>query len=215
MILFQNQRNVDYKNPKTSYKYSIADYEEIQKDDSWTGWLDNFDSIASTENTEAMWNSLRNKLIDIRNKYIKKNTAANSPWKLKHNYPLSKEARIAINDKAKLHRKWIYSGQSEHRSKYSKARNKVKTLVRRDKRNYERKIAKIAKLKPKIFWSHTRKRLKTKIVVAPLLEDVNDKDSLIFEDNKKANILQKQFSGVYTKEPVEELPFFRTAPNQR
>ena len=42
-----------------------------------------------------------------------------------------------------------------------------------------------------------------------MLEDVNDKDSLIFEDNKKANILQKQFSGVYTKEPIEELPFFK------
>ena len=160
-----------------------------------------------------MWNSLRNKLIDIRNKYIKKNTAANSPWKLKHNYPLSKEARIAINDKVKLHRKSIYSGQSEHRSKYSKARNKVKTLVRRDKRNYERKIAKIAKLKPKIFWSHTRKRLKTKIVVAPLLGDVNDKDSLIFEDIKKLIFCRNNFRLCIPKNRWKNYSFLRTASN--
>ena len=86
---------------------------------------------------------------------------------VKHHYPLTKETRLAIKEKDKLHRKWISSFHIEDRLKYSKIRNKVKTLVRSDKRNYERGVAKAAKLKPKIFWSHTRQRLKTKVGVTP------------------------------------------------
>ena len=33
MIVFDFHCYIDYTNPKTSYKYSIADYEEIRKDD--------------------------------------------------------------------------------------------------------------------------------------------------------------------------------------
>ena len=38
------------------------------------------------------------------------------------------------------------------------------------------------------------------------MENLEDKDSLVFDDTKKANILQKQFSSVYTKEPYGETP---------
>ena len=54
MVVFDFHCYIDYKEPKTSFKYSIADYEKNRKDTSWIGWLDNFDSIASNENTEAM-----------------------------------------------------------------------------------------------------------------------------------------------------------------
>ena len=53
--------------------------------------------------------------------------------------------------------------------RYTKARNQVKTLIRRDKRQYEKTME--AKNKRKIFWSHTRRKLKTKCGVAPLLEN--------------------------------------------
>ena len=57
-----------------------------------------------------------------------------------------------------------------------------------------------AKNKSKIFWSHTRRELKTKCGVAPLLENEEDKNSLKFVDETNANILQNQFSKVYTRE---------------
>ena len=49
------------------------------------------------------------------------------------------------------------------------------------------------------FWAHTRRKLRTKCGVSPLLADVKDKDSLKFNDEEKANILQKQFSSVIRK----------------
>ena len=47
---------------------------------------------------------------------------------------------------------------------------------------------------------------KKKCSVAPLLADIKDKDSLRFTDEDKANILQKRFSSVFTKEPEGTIP---------
>ena len=68
--------------------------------------------------------------------------------------------------------------------------------------SFEMGIAQRSKSNPKAFLSHCRRKLKTKCSVAPLLADMKDKDSLRFSDEEKANILQKQFSSVFTKEPI-------------
>ena len=79
-------------------------------------------------------------------------------------------------------------------------------MLRQAKRLFEKGIALQAKTNPKAFWAHTRRKLKTKCSIAPLLADKNDKESLKFDDVEKANILQKQFSSVYTHEPEGEIP---------
>jgi hypothetical protein len=72
---------------------------------------------------------------------------------------------------------------------------------RKAKRAYERGIANDAKTIPKRFWYHTRRKLKTKSGIPPLLADVLDKDSLQYDDKEKAEILQKQFLSVFS--PVD------------
>ena len=52
--------------------------------------------------------------------------------------------------------------------------------------------------------------LKTKVGVAPLLANINDKNSLVFDDKEKANILQQQFCSVFTKESLDDIPPFNT-----
>ena len=59
------------------------------------------------------------------------------------------------------------------------------------------------------------KKLNTKSGVPPLLENVKDQDSLKFDDKDKANILQKQFSSVFTKEQVGELPSITNKTDNR
>ena len=63
-----------------------------------------------------------------------------------------------------------------------------------------------AKNIPKIFWSHTRRKLETKCGVAPLLENEEDMNSVKFDVETKANILQNQFSKVYTRETQGRVP---------
>ena len=80
--------------------------------------------------------------------------------------------------------------------------------MRISKRKFESQIASNCKINPKPFWVHVRRKLKTKTGVSPLLKDIKDKKSLTFNDEGKADILQNQFSSVYTKEPQGELPIF-------
>ena len=44
--------------------------------------------------------------------------------------------------------------------------------------------------------------------MAPFLQDEKDDTLTIFDDKEKANILQKQFVSVFTKEPNAEVPVF-------
>ena len=126
MIVFDFHCYVDYKKPKATFKYHKADYDAIRVDTAWTDWLQDFQSLSLTNNTEDMWNSLKNKLIDIRSKFIPQNKVEQVLcWNSKHHYPLSKETRSAIKEKNKLHRKWISSLQNENRLKYVRMRNKV------------------------------------------------------------------------------------------
>ena len=78
--------------------------------------------------------------------------------------------------------------------------------MRQAKRRFEREIAQKSKNNTKAFWSHIRNRLKTKPGVAPLLQNKDDKNSMKFRDEEKANILQNQFSSVYVREPEGEIP---------
>ena len=48
--------------------------------------------------------------------------------------------------------------------------------------------------------------MKSKCGVAPLPSNINDKNSLKFDDEEKANILQNQFSSVFTHEPEGDIP---------
>ena len=131
-------------------------------------------------------------------------------WKQKGDFAIDKQTREAIQDKKKKHRTWMSSisrsDAEKARLEYAKARNKVKTLLRKAKRSSERGIALKSKTNPEIFWAHTRDKLKAKPGIAPLLANPNDKSSLKFDDEEKAIILLKQFSSVFNKEHEGEIP---------
>ena len=97
--------------------------------------------------------------------------------------------------------------ESEYcRTLYKKASNKVKKLLRKARKLFERGIALEAKRNPKKFWLHARSKLNTKTGVAPLLENPKDHTSLRFDDKSKADLLQKQFLSVFTKESADGVP---------
>ena len=99
------------------------------------------------------------------------------------------------------------------RRQYAKARNRVNSLLRKGKRKVEREIALKAKSNPKAFWMHTRRYLKTKSGIGPLLEDPKNNESMKFEDTEKALILLDQFSSVFTREGDGDIPKIATRTN--
>ena len=145
-------------------------------------------------------------LMNLRKEFVPKRKSSRKPtWRDSGSFPISKALQEAIRRKHLTHRRWMAGkrhGQSDRaRLNYTRARNKVTKLMRQAKRNFEKDIARKCKTNPKVFWAHIRNNLKRKIGVAPLLEKIDDKTSIKFSDEDKANILQKQFSSVYTQEP--------------
>ena len=99
------------------------------------------------------------------------------------------------------------------RVQYAKSRNKAKATLRKSKRIYERSIAMKSIIKRRLFWSDTRKKLKTKSCIVPLLSNPEERASMKFTDLEKANISQKQFSSVFTHEPAGGIPILASRTN--
>ena len=211
VITFRFNCYLDYSKPKERYVYEKADFEAMRNHLVETNWEEEYLALGDNKTIEDLWSSLKSKLLDLRNQFVPKKTIAGTPsWRKMGSFPISKPLQEAIRNKRISHRRWM-SVRSRidaeaARLTYAKARNKVKRMMRKAKREFERGIGLKSKSNPKAFWSHIRNRLKTKTGVAPLLENNDDINSTKFDDKEKANILQKQFSSVFTREPEDEIP---------
>ena len=218
VISFDYHCYLDYSKPKKFYDYRKADIEAMKSDTSLQSWRQNFMTSLKDSDPETMWKSIKDKILDMRKQYVPEKTMKSGINGIKGSFPMSKELQQAVADKHNLHRRWIRRnkrGDASGREAYNKARAKVKRLIRQAKRKYEKNIAANAKANPKSFWSYVRRKLKTKSGVSPLLKDVKDPDSLKFDDVDKANILQDQFSSVFTVEDDSRIPSMPTRTNQK
>ena len=160
---------------------------------------------------DDQWNSIKTAIHEVGEKFVPIITSKDNgkpKWKTSGSIPIGKQTQEAIQEKNRTYRRWIRakcrSDAENIRSEYSGACRK--RLMRKVKRDFEKNICNCPKENPKRFWWYIRHKLKTKSGVAPLLENVNDRDSMKFDDQDKADILQHQFSGVFTREPVTEIP---------
>ena len=187
-----------------------------------SGWTNEYEAIAKKGNTtpEDLWTLMKKKLLELTSEFVPLEKPSSKPsWTDKGSIPIDKKTRDAIRDKEKAHRLWIQATKvnsaDTSRIQYTRARNKVKSLLRKAKRRFERGIALQAKTNPKAFWAHTRRSLKTKAGVAPLLADPKDKESTKFSDSEKASILLKQFTSVFTREREGAVPTIERRTNSK
>ena len=85
---------------------------------------------------------------------------------------------------------------------FQHANKELKYAVRRAKRNYERKIARLSKHESKIFYGYLNSKLKSRSGIGPL--EVNG--TKITEPVHLANELNSYFSSVYATSPYTRIP---------
>lgn len=214
VLIFDYACYIDNEFSTTKYLYEKADYGIIKSHLRDHGWKNQFILNHTASSVEDMWNEFKNKLLKIRDKFIERKKTGQPFWKRKGDVPIDSNLQELIKRKGKLHRRWIKTLKSgkdgeDDRKAYKEVRNQVKNRMVKTKVKFERDIAERSKRSPKVFWSYTRSKLKTKTGVAPLLENTKDKSSIRYSDKEKADILQRQFASVFTKEPDGELPDFR------
>lgn len=214
VILFDYNCYLDNLSSSKKFLYDKADFIAIKDHLKDQNWEETFCTASRDKDIEDLWQLFQTKMIGLRNEFVDTRACGKPTWKSKGDIPLDQQLRDTIKEKTRLHRRWIKNkdgaDRERHRRAYVTVRNTVKSQVRRAKRDFEKDIVDRSKQCPKIFWSYTRSKLKTKSGVSALLQDSFDKMSVMFGDKEKADILQNQFTSVFTKEPEGDLPGFDT-----
>ena len=214
LLSFEFSCYVEYSKPKKTFNYLKGDFDEMRTNLANSNWFEKYSMLSLDKEVKPddLWNCLKIQLLKLRDEFIPLRKY-DTTWKSKGSVPLDKDIRDAIKNKERTHRCWIKSHKNstahfeENRLKYTKARNKLNNLLRKRKRKLEREIALQAKSNPKVFWAHTKKKMKSKCEIAPLLSNPKDKNSMKYDDDEKASILSKQFSSSFTVE-TGEIPYF-------
>ena len=114
-----------------------------------------------------------------------------------------------IKRKRRSHIKYLNSKATLDKLSYHSIRNQVTSAVRNDRIAFERNISKEIKNNNKVFWRYVNSQRKSKTTIP----DLKRKDGTVAtEDKDKAEILNEQFTSVFTKEDTNNLPEFEPIP---
>ena len=148
VLTFEFQCYVDYTKPKDRYVFEKGNYAGMRESELLSKWREEYLNL-SVENgvtSKDLWRSLKSTLVELKNAFVPVQKASNKPaWKDQGSIPIDEKTRKAIREKEKSHRLWMSAVQIAQgdtaKSQYTRARNKVKSLLRKAKRRFEQGIA--------------------------------------------------------------------------
>ena len=198
VLTFKFQCYCSYTNTSsTHYNYYKGDYELIRKELN-IDWVEEL----GDNDVNIMLKRFMDRIYKAQEKFIPRSR----PFPRKGTIPLCKTTVEAIKRKHRLWTRYLESRDERSYKSYVKARNKVKWLVRKEKREKEKGIVKSSKSNPKIFWKYVNSKRKTSSGIGELHIQ---KDCSIFvadTDADKAEVLSDFFSSVFTREPNGDIP---------
>ena len=203
VIKFNFNVYIDRK-PRMKLKryYDKANYEGMKEDLKKIKWNEILNDNMSVQ---EMW--------DEFDRIVKKAVDDHVPKKMVSSH--MKRAAVPVDEafiharrkKHSLWRKYIRNKTDEAWQAYTKARNKIKSLLSKLRRQFEKKIALNVKENPKAAWAYIKSKYKAKEGIQNLSTNQNDPNSpLTKTDQENANILSDYFSSVFVNEPPGVVP---------
>ena len=197
-LIFELYVNEKHNTQDEAFRYDLSKgkYSELRKEIAEVDWK----KLANMD-VDQMWNFIKNKIHDGMDKYIPK-VKCNSNNTFKPGW-LTAKVRKSVRKKYCLYKRFLNSNVTYDYQNYIKARNKCKKEVRKAKKEYERKLAKECKIKPKYFWKYVQSKTKVNTSINPL----KTKDGFTaVSDLDKAEVLNKFFASVFTREDTHNMP---------
>ena len=108
-----------------------------------------------------------------------------------------------IKKKHKLFKRYLNTKSGRDYERYIQIRNECTKMIKKARKTYEKEIAKSCKDNPKKFWRYVQERLKSKTGIGTLRKEDG---SMASDDADKAEVLNKFFSSVYTREDMNNMP---------
>ena len=146
--------------------------------------------------TKARDNCIPKETITKSNRFIK-------PIWMKH------ATMNLIKRKRRFHIKFLNTRNQADKERYNLTRNEVTAALRRDRLCFERGISKEIKNNNKVFWRYVNSQRASKSSIPDLERPDGTKAST---DEEKAEILNQQFTSVFTKEDMDNIPEFNPHP---
>lgn len=187
----------------TKYYYNKVDYEMVRNEGNQMNWQDIFKNCVDVN---QKWSVFTKCVKDLVNKYVPKKVIDANKAK-KWVTPMSAVNIQHIRKKHNLWKKYMRTKDGQIYSEYCRIRNKVRSLTRRLKRDFETNIAREAKKNPKRVWNYIKSRTKIKENIPNLyIDPSNPASGETKSDKEKAEALSEFFTKVFTIEPEGELP---------
>ena len=118
-----------------------------------------------------MYDTFTTKLLDLQQKYIP--TYKHKPAHKRKTH-ISPTTREAIREKRRKWRAYTSNPTEDNKTAYCRARNKLRKLIRKDKRDFEANLAENVKTNPKQFWRYARSKMKTRATISELVTETRD-----------------------------------------
>ena len=183
------------------YNYNKAQWDKIKSETSQLS--DNL--TAQNRTTEETWNDLKVGILNIIQKHVPSKLSSKTPnqrW-------ISAKLKKNIKKKHKLHQKAKATMADNDWKTYKQHRSKLQKEIRNAHWEYVNNSLTTA-LKSnntKPFWKYIKSKKNENIGISALSDDGN----LYYDSKAKAEILNRQFQSVFTKEEINEnLPDINT-----
>ena len=115
---------------------------------------------------------------------------------------LSPENLKVVKKKTEAYKRYLDTREGEDFVQYARIRNQIRWECRKEKRKFEKELAKEIKQNPKAFYSYANTKLKTKSGIENL-KTLNGKANIVKE---KAEALNDFFANLFTHEDTAEVP---------
>jgi Reverse transcriptase (RNA-dependent DNA polymerase)/Endonuclease-reverse transcriptase len=160
---------------------------------------DDWDELLRGQSAEQAWCTLRDRIHALVDRYVPERRRRN------HNRPpwLTRDILRAIRKKKRL---WRQAKEGQNVTEYKAAEKAVKNQIRNAKRKFERDIAKgcgSEQANKKRFFSYIKKKTKSRPGIGPLKDGGG---RTVQEDGEMAELLNRFFSGIFTREDVTNIP---------
>ena len=182
-------------NPKKIYKYDKANYDKIRKD------LDiNWDSMFENKNVQECMDLFENKYTETVNKHVPivqpSSERYRPPW-------MTKGTLKKCKRKNSLWVRYLSTKQSIDYVNYTKIRNVVTHSIIKDRKEYEKTIARQCRTNPKAVRNYMKRSQRMRVNIPNLRQ----KDGTLSKSNEEiAETLAAQYRDVFTTENTQELP---------
>ena len=173
------------------YKFNKADWTQLKTEA--TKMSDTLLSTFSTDINEN-WTLFKRNLTTLMDKHIPSKTTTTRysvPW-------LNTTLKRMTNKKKRLYKKFKKSKQTTDKQTYVKHKQKTQHAIRDAHNNYVKTILEnsMDNKDPKKFWKYVKQRRQDNTGIAPL----KSQGQLYSDSTQKADILNKQFQSVFTKD---------------